>query len=303
MGNQKSNEERLTDAENPASQSNIVGYSGVVLLGWMEREQAVRFLIGDCIFEQPLTAQGAEKLWNEWRDRAASIPPREAAAPEQVPLTEAESDHAERFLTYLGSLGVANLQVLKIDPMQLVVMQHHINVDVAARYSESNQSDDAWMAQTLPLSSGNPDLNIRFTRRNLDTEIDIDLPHAEFIFGVHPQGGFGPKELMGHVTVLTASNRMLLGKGYHRLYGRVMSTGGAMPDRLSLVGIDPTALTSPAGKESGDYPAEDPGLHIFGQRPPIFADFFTEGLAMPVYLRPKRYQLQVRSHWVAIDAD
>jgi len=153
------------------------------------------------------------------------------------------------------------------------------------------------MSQTLPLSASNPNLNILFTQKTLDTEIDIDLPHAEFIFGLHPQGAFGPKELMGHVAVLHAGDRMVLGKGYHRLYGRVLSAAGALPDRLSLVGVD----TSTVAPGAADALNAAPGLHIFGQRPPLFADFFTEGLAMPVTLKRKRYQLQVRAQWVAMD--
>ena len=75
-----------------------------------------------------------------------------------------------------------------------------------------------------------------------------------------------------------------------------------MPERLSLVALDSGTLTPPSreGTVSGiNLPG--PGLDIFGSRPAIFADFFTEGLAMPVYLRKKRYQLQVRAKWVAIN--
>jgi len=153
------------------------------------------------------------------------------------------------------------------------------------------------MERTLPTSAGNPQLNMNFVRRNMDTEVVIDLPHAEFVFGVHPHGGFGPKELLAHVMVVRAGNRMLLGKGYHRLYGRVASTGGSLPERLSLVALDPGAL-SPPPRETAPG---DPGLDIFGERPALFGDFFTEGLAMPVYLRKKRYQLQIHARWVALN--
>jgi len=279
------------------------GYAGVVLLGWMECEPAIRFLIEDCIFEEPLTVPRAENLWHEWRERAASLPAREATAPDPLPLADREREHAQLFLAYLESVGVVNVQVVKIDPMQLVVMQHSMNVEVAAGYAErcaGNAND--WMAHTLPHSSTNPDLNIRFTRRNLDTDIDIDLPHAEFIFGLDPQAGFGPKELMGHVAVLRAGNRMVLGKGYHRLYGKVISSNGALPERLALAGLDSSSITAPAKLDGSDASgAKQAGLDIFGARPPLFADFFTEGLAMPVMLKRKRYQLQVRSRWVAMD--
>jgi hypothetical protein len=90
---------------------------------------------------------------------------------------------------------------------------------------------------------------------------------------------------------------MLLGKGYHRLYGRVAGTGGSLPERLSLVALDPGTLSAPPRETA----TGDPGLDIFGEWPSLFGDFFTEGLAMPVYLRKKRYQLQVHARWVALN--
>ncbi len=216
--------------------------------------------------------------------------------PDPVPLTEPEREHAARFLEHVRALGAADVQVIKIDPMQLVVAQYCITIDIAAAYAERCQRDDDWLTQALPLSVENPNVNMSFTRRNFDTDIDIDLPHAEFIFGVHPHGGFGPKEFLGYVMVKNLGSRMLLGKGYHRLYGRVSSTGASLPERLSLVAIEPGVLTPPSSEA-----ASGPGLEIFGPRPALFSDFFTEGLAMPVYLRRKRYQLQVRSRWVAIN--
>jgi hypothetical protein len=152
------------------------------------------------------------------------------------------------------------------------------------------------MEELLPTSSNNPQLSMNFTRRNFDTDIEIDLPHAEFIFGVHAHGGFGPKEMLGYVMVLKVGNRMMLGKGYHRLYSRVLATNASFPARLSLVALDPGTLTQPPSEAT-----KGPGLEILGARPALFADFFTEGLAMPVQLRKKRYRLQVQARWMAIN--
>jgi hypothetical protein len=94
---------------------------------------------------------------------------------------------------------------------------------------------------------------------------------------------------------------MLLGKGYHRLYARVSSTAGSLPERLSLVALDPGTLTPPPRETVPGDSGTHPGLDIFGARPAVFADFFTEGLAMPVYLRKKRYELQIQARWVAVN--
>jgi hypothetical protein len=268
-------------------------YTGVALLGWMERDTAVRFLTEDCLFERPLTDSAAESIWRKWRDRAASLSEREAPAPEPVPLTPAENAHAARFLQFVGALGVSGVQVIKIDPMQLVVGQYHIAIDVAAAHADRPHNDPGWMDQLLPASSSNPQLTMNFTRRNFDTEIRINLPHAEFIFGVHSHGGFGPKELLGYVMAVKAGNRMMLGKGYHRLYSRVSAANASFPERLSLIALDPSTLNPPS------VPDNNHGLGIFGSRPALFSDFFTEGLAMPVYLRKKRYRLEVQARWIA----
>src|SRR5271156_3572213 len=276
-------------------------YTGVALLGWMERDQAVRFLMEDCSFEKPLSESEAEAVWRKWRDRAAALPEREACAPEPVPLTAAENAHAARFLQFVGALGVSGVQVIKIDPLQLIVGQYHIAIDVAAAHAGQPHADDGWMEHLLPAPPSTPHLNINSPRRNFDTEIMIDLPHAEFIFGVHAHGGFGPKEMLGYVMALKVGGRMMLGKGYHRLYSRISASGGSFPERLSLVALDPSTLTPPPNSAKVEASSSSHGLDIFGPRSAIFADFFTEGLAMPVYLRKKRYQLQVRATWVAIN--
>jgi len=276
-------------------------HRGIALLGWMEADQAVRFLTEECAFDPPLTEACAESLWREYRGRAAALPPREACAPPQMPLSEPEREHAQRFLAFFGSMGIQNVQVIKVDPMQLVVAQYHIATDLAEGYANRCASDAGWMKEALPTSSANPNVEMRFTRRNLDTDIDIDLPHAEFIFGVNAQGGFGPKELLGHVMVMNVGKRLLLGKGYHRLYARVSNARSAAPHRPLLVALDPSTLVPPSpGAANDPRIANDPGLSVFGRRPALFADFFTDGLFMPVNLRRKRFQLQVRAKWVAL---
>jgi hypothetical protein len=276
-------------------------YRGIALVGWMEREHAVRFLTEDCAFDPPLTESAAESLWKNYRERAAALPVREARAPVRMPLTPPEQEHAQRFRQFVVTLGITNLEVIKVDPMELVVAQYHVATDLAETYNLRCGTAAGWMEETLPTSSRNPDVSVRFTRRNLDTEIEIDLPHAEFIFGAHPQGGFGPKEFFGHVMVVNLGGRMLLGKGYHRLYARLSSTRPTPSNRPVLVALDPNSLVPPREGTETARGKEGPGLDIFGNRPAVFADFFTDGLFMNVNLRKKRYQLRVTAKWVALN--
>jgi hypothetical protein len=277
-------------------------YRGVVLVGWMERDYAVRFLTEECVFDPPLSETAAESLWREYRTRASTLPMRDGRPPARLPLTTAEREHVERFLQFLAATGAPPMEVIKIDPLQLVAAQSHIATDLAENYRLRGNTEAEWMEVTLPTSSINPDVNVRFTRRNLDTEIEINLPHGEFIFGVNPQGGFGPREFLGCVTVINTGNRMLLGKGYHRLYARMLSTLATPYNRSALVALDPNTILPPAREGVGAAGSRQaPSFDVFGSRPALFSDFFTDGLFLKVNLRKKRYQLRVLARWVALD--
>lgn len=300
-------------------QSSAGTLTGIALLGWMGKEQAIRFLTEECIFDPQLDVHAAESLWKQERERAASLPERSAPPPADAVLTTEEQDHADRFLRHMKSIGMPGMKVIKVDPMELVAAQYHVALDRAALYLAPSQSDAQWCATALPLSSATPPLEMRFTRRNYDTDIAIDLPHSEFIFGVNMdsapsdgtapapgasnRGSFGPKELLGHVTALRVGSRLILGKGYHRIYARIAATDAKYPERLSVLALDPGAMSPGDNLEDEKTETIAAGLHIFGSRPALIADFFTEGLAIPVRLRRKRYQLQIQARWKALNME
>jgi hypothetical protein len=260
----------------------------------MERDQAVRFLRQDCVFDPPLSDADAESLWSEYRSRAAGLVMRDIRPPDRLPLTPTEHEHAQRFLRFVASLGVNNLEVLKLDPMRLIAAQSHVATDLAQNYTQRCSSEADWLEVTLPTTSKPPDVDVRFTRRNFDTEILIDLPHGEFIFGLQPNGSFGPKEFVAHAAVVAAGNRMILGKGYHRLYARMTGARLTPAARSVLVALEPNALV-PGPRNVAET------FGIFGSNPPLFSDFFTEGQFLRVNLRKKRYQLRVTANWIALN--
>lgn len=295
---------------------------GVALLGWMERDHALRFLTEECVLPAGTSDQSCEAMWTEARARAASLPERPDRAPEEHPLTAAEQEYAGRFLQWMESIGMPGQRVIKIDPMELLVGQYWVALDRASEYVQKSQSTDAWARTALPIAPPPPSLEMKFTRRNLDTDIHIDLPHSEFLFGVHmdsaqydgttpctgPRGGFGPKELLGHVSVLRAGRRLLLGKGYHRVYARISATDATLPARLSLVALETASMQpSPPSSDGRSLPnggaAASAEFDIFGSRPAMMADFFTQAMSTPVCLRRKRYQLRVESRWIAVNAE
>jgi hypothetical protein len=95
----------------------------IVLLGWLERDAAVKFLVNECIFDAPLSEAEAERIWEPWRATVEALPERPALAPERLPI---DSFHArevrKEFLNrYKGAKNI--LDVIRIDPMRLVVHQ------------------------------------------------------------------------------------------------------------------------------------------------------------------------------------
>ncbi len=270
-------------------------HDGVALLGWMERDAAMRFLLDDCISVVPLNERSAYELWQTYRARAESVSERHARAPERLPLTAEEEERARQFAAFRAAAGAAPGEVVKVDPLRLVAGQYYVALDRAEQYGDECADDDGWLASALPVSQGNPELSVRLTKRMLDTDIDIDLPHAEFTFGMTPQGLFGPIQSMGHVSVAMAGERMVLTKGYHRLYARLARAQAR--SRPTIFAVDAGTLPGEAAV------LESPGLNPFGARPALIADFFDDTHVARVYLRKKRYQLQVRAKWVALDAE
>jgi hypothetical protein len=265
--------------------------SGLVLLGWMERSDALRFLAEEVW--PPFLPAAADDLWQKYRSRAQSFATR-SPVNECFPLSEEEQAYAREFARYTENIGTEGVRLIKIDPMQLVVAQFFVVIDRAAEYAKDCGSQDGWQRIALPTQPRHVELNMNYVRRQFDTDIDIDLPHSEFIFGVHPDGGFGAKELLPYVSVIRAGNHLVLGKGYHRLYARMCMTEGEIPERLTLLALDAGAL------EPGQDTAHEKPFNIFGSGPALMADYFTEGLALPVQLIRKTYRLEVRARMKAI---
>jgi hypothetical protein len=269
----------------------------------MERDEAVRFLTQDCVFDPALTDADAERLWREFRDRAAALPERQAVTPPRLQLTQEERNHANRFLNFVRALGADIREVIKVDPFQLVARQYYVVTERSEGYRLKCRDQRKWMEECLPTSLTNQQLRISFAQNGLDTAADIDLPHGEFFLGINPQQGtFQATQALRHVTATQVGRRLLLWAGYHRSLAHMLSMTPTATERSALLALTSNTLVPPPTQAAGvTVVGADAGLTLFGTPPALLADFFTDGLFMRVNLRKKRYQLQVRSKWVAID--
>jgi hypothetical protein len=276
----------------------------IVLLGQMEREQAIPFLKNDCYFEPQLTDDQIDDLWNQHRNRALQLPIRTASPPRTYQLSADEQRHANRFLAFMHQAGVSDVQqVLKLDIRKLAVHQYYVVTERSEGYRLRCADPPAWMEECLPTAFTNPQVRFTFTRQNLDSNADFELPHAEFFFGPNSNGTFGPVQFTRHVTVMNLGARMLLWAGYHRSYARVLSTPPAATEWPALVALTSNTIASPLGQTGVAPQLAVSDFNVFGRRAALFEDFFVDDLFMRVKLRKKRYQLQVRSKLAALNVD
>lgn len=263
-------------------------HPGVALLGWMERDDAIRFLIAECSYDPPLSVEAADELWQQYRTHAQAERPRGAPTP-TMKLTQTESEWVRNFSSVLLQAGATSPEVVKVDPRYVAVGQYVISLDHADVYREACGTDEGWCRVAMPASQTDPRLGARVTRRGRETKIQIDLPHAEFSFDVTSEGTFAPIEGLAHVAVRLVRNQLVLVRGYHRVYARI-SAAPAEAARGVLIAL-----------ESGEL--QDRSTDIVGPPPALFSDFFDPAHALNVRLRAKRYRLDVRAQWVAANVE
>ncbi|MGA7925157.1 MAG: hypothetical protein WCA20_04065 [Candidatus Sulfotelmatobacter sp.] len=267
----------------------------ILLLGWMERDAALSYLCKDCMDLPPFSETEAESLWSEYRARVEALPERAAKSPARLNLTSEEMDAAEKFLApHAGNPHIRD--VVKVNPMGLVVHQLYMTLDKAKQYMD-HAAERSWCRrQCLAVRpKGVMWLDGNFMRN----AADIKVPHREFAANFIPGNTFGVEELGAHVSATEFGDRMLLWAGYHRAYARMASMKPDAAERSLLVVLSKDAdhIVAP------DSP--DPRLRatLLGARPPIFADFFDDRLFLKLKLRKKRYELRIRASIVPVDDD
>jgi hypothetical protein len=273
----------------------VAAMDTILLLGWMERDAALTYLCKDCVDAPPFSEAEAESLWDEYRALVSALPERTAKSPERLKLTSEEKDAAERFLAPHRQAGDSHIKdVIKINPMGLVIHQLYMTLDVAKPYMDQAAARSWCIRQCLAVRpSETKMLRGRFRRNGAD----IEVPHREFAANFVPGNTYAVEELAAHVSATEFGERILLWAGYHRAYARMASLKADASDRSLLVVLSKDAdhILAPDSPE--------PGLRatLLGARPPVFADFFDERLFLKVKLRKKRYELRIRASVEAVD--
>jgi hypothetical protein len=261
---------------------------GKVLLGWLAREEAVKYLREYCSFRPTLTEQAAEALWAEKKAAVDALEPRIATSPPTLEMTPAEREAANRFLSFMrkkpGGLGMIT-DVVKQDPRGLVLRQFDINLDRANEHAVHIEAA-TWCARNC-LATERADANLNY--KAVNDGWNFSLPHGEFALGW--DGRVFSIVLGGpHVAVSALGTRTILWTGYHRCYARMATVNPAIRDRSVLAALTVEG-TRTLGPDSTNQPLR---ALVLGDRPALLGDFLDERLFIEVEIPRKQYELQIR---------
>lgn len=257
---------------------------GILLLGWMEKTEAITWLTEHCWFATPMTVKDAEALWHKYYMIVQALPdPRPIPTLQMKPIPASAQAHAAQFLA--RHKGPEVLDVLNVDPRELVIYQFYVAV---TRSDEHAKTGGSTWAQTC-LQIDRPPSNLPI--RSEGNTIKISLPHAEHGLAVQPDGAFRIQQGGGFVATCAINGRMLLKAGYHRSFAAVRGTNAPDAKDTSLL----VALTATAPPQlSPQLPTQGLRTLVLGSRPPLFSDFLDDSLAMKVKLRRKKYEAHIR---------
>lgn len=255
----------------------------VVLLGWMERDEAIAYLLEQCWFDPALDRQRAEALWTQYRDRVQTLPVRNPQPPTRFPIPPGTRGHVTDFLRRHRGPEVSD--VININPMGLIVYQFYVVVD---RADHHHHQGGAWARKTLVIDRPVSQLPMRIDGDTLK----FSLPHSEHMFAFQ-NGAFQIQQGGGYVSVVDVGRgNLLLKAGYHRSFAftRGATNEPEAKDKCELVAL--TTTLPPQLLPTA--PHQGLRTTVFGSRPALFADFFDADLAMPIKLHKKRWEAHLR---------
>jgi hypothetical protein len=255
----------------------------VVLLGWMDRDEAITYLLDHCWSDPALDRQQAEALWTQYHNRIEALPVKNYQAPTRFAIPAGSKGHVTDFVRRLR--GPEVLDVININPMDLIIYQLSVVTDRADHHH--NQAG-GWARKTLVIDRPAGQLPMRIDG---DT-IKFALPHAEHMFAFQ-NGAFQIQQGGGFVSVVdVGGGKLLLKAGYHRsfAFARAAAKEPEAKDRCELVALT-TSLPPPLLPTA---PHQGLRTKVLASRPPLFSDFFDPDLAIAVKLRKKHWEAHLR---------
>lgn len=250
---------------------------GRILPGWMEREQAIRFLTEDCLFDSPLRTSAAAEIWEPFRAIVEKLQFEPAPPLRRPALSEADQKIVRKVRRQPDTAPPADL--IKLNPLEVTLGRLWVSTTAAERYRD-RVTPDKWpyIALIAPPATAGVSWG-----RDQDA-VFFDLPHGDYwLSDPQPDGHIRLSEADRVVAAALYGDQALLLRGYHRAFACARAAvEGANAPRGVLFAVSPAPVEGPA-KRLADL-----------ARPPRMGDFFDDRLFLPVKLRTKRYRMRVR---------
>lgn len=267
----------------PSSGHEAAYLQARALLGWMKRDEAQKFLMEDCVFENPVSAVRAEEIWLEYKHKVEALPVEEPRPADIVSMSAADIKAIRKFRSRFPN-EQSVVDIVRLNPMELLVHQLWVSPSLAEPYMVS--AAPAKWTQTALLDP--PSAAPSKPRREGNAMV-FDLPHPEFLL-VEREGAdallqvFAPQAF---VTVAFHAGRAVLLTGYHRTFALAQQMmGNSNAPRGVLFGVS-NAL------ELLGSDADDVRTMMTSARPPRLADFFNPELCLSVRMRKRHYRMRV----------
>jgi hypothetical protein len=132
---------------------------GRILLGWMDREEAIFFLRELCFFDPQISGAEAETVWRDYSEKVQALAERKVCIPDGLQLSQAEA-HAARTFRQRHRTSANVLEVIKVDPCQLIVHQLYVATGLSDSYAPSLQGKRGWIDECLT-AERNPQATFR----------------------------------------------------------------------------------------------------------------------------------------------
>ena len=265
---------------------------GFLLLGWMEKDEAVHWLSSEnCHFDPPLSEVQAEELWQKYKTAVDALPERAPKLAARHPIAPSIRPIVDDFL--VRTRGPEVTDVISVKPFELSIFQLYVVADRADHHAKQLGGKE-WAKCCLQLDRPNSPMQLR----QEDDAIKVSLPHGEHLFSAVP-GGFVIQQGGGFISVCETGGRTILKAGYHRsfAFSRALINKPDAKDMSLLVAVTNT-LPAPL---LPTFPKQGLRTTVLGSRAPLLSDFLDESLAIAVKLRKKRYEMHIRVGVVGVN--
>ncbi len=266
---------------------------GLALLGWMERERALRFLRGS---SPSVGGAEAEELWRGYRSRVERLGEGRPLAPEPLPLSDRDRMAIEHFQRQwpVQHPGQRQPEILKLNARRLIAFQ----LTQCEEQSRLHRSSDEHWAPFEQLAVPRRVKPPLFRRRE-DGGLVLRIPYAECRLAVDRDISEVVIEETGAYLCGSwlSQDRIALWSGNHRALAAIRRSG---PDPSAPAPVMVVMMNEPGGEvprvvSYGSRPVQNSTLaEMLGPAPALIEDFTRKEHVYVSAIPRLYYELEVK---------